>query len=115
MADPTSSASDSTNTSAADSNASSASDSPIIIPPGQSGPYIQNIVLQPGTDTETGVYGMGYSPDNGAHFYVISTIYGRKYRQEDADRLWTFLQPKIEELIDEKLNKSSTDGNSRTG
>ena len=59
----------------------------------------QQIVMEWGKDTETGYYGRGYSHDNGATFTVTDTTYGRKYRQEDADRLWPFLKPKIEELI----------------
>lgn len=61
--------------------------------------YVKSIVLEPGIDTESGAYGMGYSPDNGATFKVTNTIMGRKYRQEDADRLWKFLKPKIEALV----------------
>ena len=69
------------------------------IKPDDSGSYVQNIILQEGTDSETGIHGIGYSYDNGAHFTIINTIFGRKYRQEDADRLWEFLKPKIEALI----------------
>lgn len=54
--------------------------------------YIQGIVLQSGYDTETGQWGYGYSYDNGLHFFVINTVFGRKYRQEDADRLWPYLR-----------------------
>ena len=57
--------------------------------------YIQGIVLVPGYDTESGQWGYGYSPDNGVHFYVLNTIYGRKFRQEDADRIWPFLRSKV--------------------
>lgn len=55
-------------------------------------PYIRGIVSQPGFDTESGIWGYGYSPDNGEHFYVNDTVFGRKYRQKDADRLWPYLQ-----------------------
>lgn len=61
--------------------------------------YLQNIVMEPGIDTESGAYGLGYSPDNGATFKVTNTVKGRKYRQEDADHLWEFLKPKVENLI----------------
>lgn len=54
--------------------------------------YIQGIVLDPGYDSESGQWGYGYSPDNGAHFFVLNSIYGRKFRQEDADRLYPFLK-----------------------
>lgn len=63
------------------------------------------IINQPGYDTDEGVFGYGYSPDNGKHFYVTDTIRGRKYRQEDADQLWKYLEPKISELIDKKLSQ----------
>lgn len=62
-------------------------------------PNIRAIINEPGYDTESGIYGYGYSPDNGQHFYVQDTVLGRKYRQADADRLWEFLKPKIEALI----------------
>lgn len=62
----------------------------------------QGIVNQPGIDSDDGVWGYGYSSDNGEHFYVTDTIKGRKFRQEDADRLWKYLEPKIKELIKEK-------------
>lgn len=68
---------------------------PIPIPPSADTRYIQGIVLNPGYDTESNVWGYGYSPDNGQHFYVINTVYGRKYRQEDADRLLPFLEGKL--------------------
>lgn len=48
----------------------------------------KQIVLEWGRDTETGVWGKGYSPDNGEHFYVTDTTFGRKYRSTDADGLW---------------------------
>lgn len=48
----------------------------------------KQIVLEWGRDTETGVWGKGYSPDNGEHFYVTDTTFGRKYRSSDADGLW---------------------------
>lgn len=67
---------------------------------------VLGIAFDKGYDTETGVWGYGYSPDNGTHFYVLVTIKGRKFRQEDADRLWKFLKPKIEQLIDSKIEKA---------
>lgn len=62
-------------------------------------PYIRGIVSQPGFDTESGIWGYGYSPDNGEHFYVNDTVFGRKYRQEDADRLWQYLQGFVSKQI----------------
>ena len=56
-------------------------------------------MLQPGYDTETNIYGLGYSPDNGVHFYVTYTMFGRKYRQEDADRIWQYLQGFVSKQI----------------
>ena len=66
-------------------------------------PYVQNIVNQPGYDTDSGIYGFGYSPDNGAHFYVTNTVWGRKYRQEDAERLWPYLQSFVSTQISKSV------------
>lgn len=66
-----------------------------IVNPDDSGKYIQGIVLQYGYDSVSGIWGAGYSYDNGAHFFVTDTVYGRKYRQEDADRLWPYLKKYI--------------------
>ena len=55
----------------------------------------QQIVLEYGRDTKEGFYGRGYSPDNGKTFVVTDTTFGRKFRQQDADRLWPFLKDKI--------------------
>ena len=70
-----------------------------VVNPDDSGKYIQSIVLQYGYDTQSGIYGAGYSYDNGANFFVTDTIYGRKYRQEDADRLWKYLQGFVSKQI----------------
>ena len=61
------------------------------------------IAMDKGIDSETGQIGYGYSPDNGKTFFVTNTIKGRKFRQEDADRLWKFLEPMIEKLIEDKF------------
>ncbi len=61
-------------------------------PTGPANPGYRAIILDYGIDTETGVYGRGYSYDNGKTFYVTDTTYGRKYRQEDADRIAPFLK-----------------------
>lgn len=50
------------------------------------------IVLEPGYDTDSGEYGRGYSNNNGKTFHVTDTTYGRKYRQEDGDRIAPFLK-----------------------
>lgn len=81
------------------------SSQPVIIAPSDTDKYIQGIVQQYGYDTETGVWGSGYSNDNGVHFYVTDTVYGRKYRQEDADRLWMFLSSKIKSLFQEMIEQ----------
>ena len=72
---------------------------PVVTKPTADLQYIQPIMLQPGYDTETNIYGLGYSPDNGVHFYVTYTMFGRKYRQEDADRLWQYLQGFVSKQI----------------
>lgn len=63
------------------------------------------IVLEWGRDTETGVWGKGYSPDNGEHFYVTDTTFGRKYRQNDVDGLWN---NGMHEKVKEKVNQEIT-------
>lgn len=72
---------------------------PVVTKPTADLQYIQPIMLQPGYDTETNIYGLGYSPDNGVHFYVTYTMFGRKYRQEDAERLWQYLQGFVSKQI----------------
>lgn len=75
-------------------------DNSSLVPPNDDTPYFSSIINRFGTDTDNpSVQGLGYSPDNGVHFYVTDTIKGRKYRQEDADRLWKFLEPMIKKLI----------------
>ena len=71
----------------------------------------KQIVLEWGQDTDSRLWGMGYSPDNGEHFYVLNTTYGRKYRQEDGDRIWPFLKPKIGTIKGEK-GDAGADGKS---
>lgn len=65
----------------------------------------KQIVLEWGRDTETGVWGKGYSPDNGEHFYVTDTTFGRKYRQNDVDGLWN---NGLHEKVKEKVNQEIT-------
>lgn len=67
------------------------------------------IAMDKGIDSETGQLGYGYSPDNGQTFYVTNTIKGRKFRQEDADRLWKFLKPMIGKLVEEKFENEFMD------
>lgn len=66
-------------------------------------PNIRAIINEPGYDTESGIYGFGYSPDNGAHFYVTNTVWGRKYRQEDGERLWPYLQSFVSTQISKSV------------
>ena len=70
---------------------------------------VRQIILQPGYDTETGIYGLGCSYDNGKTFKVYWTIFGRKYYQEDADRLWPFLKNKIGDIKNGSLNVTWND------
>lgn len=60
----------------------------------------KQIVLEWGQDTDSLIWGMGYSPDNGEHFYVLNTTYGRKYRTEDGDRIWPFIVDKVKAVLD---------------
>lgn len=77
---------------------------PVVTKPTADLQYIQPIMLQPGYDTETNIYGLGYSPDNGVHFCVTYTMFGRKYRQEDADRLWQYLQGFVSKQIHDAVS-----------
>ena len=70
---------------------------------------VRQIILQVGYDTETGIYGLGCSADNGQTFKVYWTIFGRKMYQEDADRLWPFLKDKIGDIKNGSLNVTWND------
>lgn len=63
----------------------------------------KQIALEWGQDTDSHLWGMGYSPDNGEHFYVLNTTYGRKYRQEDGDRIWPFLNDKVNGAVSKQV------------
>ena len=54
---------------------------------------IRFIVEQLGIDTEYGIKGLGYSPDNGKTFIVQDTTDGRVYHVLDAKRLAPLLKP----------------------
>ena len=60
----------------------------------------RQIILEWGQDTESGVWGLGYSPDNGKTFYVLNTTHGRKYRAEDGNRLYPYISDQIQDKID---------------
>ena len=59
--------------------------------------------MDQGIDSELGIVGLGYSPDNGLHFFVTNTIKGRVFRQKDADRLWPFMKGFVSRQIKESL------------
>ena len=59
-------------------------------------PLYRQIIGEAGYDTDSGIYGLGRSYDNGKTFHVMDTVYGRIYRQQDGDSIWPFLQPKIQ-------------------
>lgn len=61
------------------------------------------IAMDQGIDSELGIVGLGYSPDNGLHFFVTNTIKGRVFRQQDADRLWPFMKGFVSRQISELL------------
>lgn len=63
---------------------------------------IKAIILKP--MIVDGIYGLGCSPDNGITNRIYWTIYGRKFYQEDADRLWPFLIDKIKAIQSGKLS-----------
>lgn len=65
----------------------------------------KQIVLEWGKDTESGIWGRGYSPDNGKTFYVTDTTFGRKYREDDADGIWN---NGMHEKVKEKVNQEIT-------
>ena len=59
---------------------------------------IRFIVGQPGIDTEYGIKGLGYSPDNGKTFIVQDTTDGRVYRVLDAQRLFPLMKPLFDKV-----------------
>lgn len=67
------------------------------------------IILDQGTDTELGIVGLGYSPDNGTHFFVTNTIMGRVYRKQDVENLWPLLKDKIQRVMSDSLSVSWSD------
>lgn len=59
---------------------------------------IRFIVGQSGIDTEYGIKGLGYSPDNGKTFIVQDTTDGRVYRVLDAQRLFPLMKPLFDKV-----------------
>lgn len=68
-------------------------------------PLYRQIIGEAGYDTDSGIYGLGRSYDNGKTFHVMDTVYGRIYRQQDGDSIWPFLKPKIGTIKGEKGDK----------
>lgn len=60
----------------------------------------RQIILEWGQDTESGMWGLGYSPDNGKNFYVLNTTHGRKYRAEDGNRLYPYISDQVQDKIE---------------
>lgn len=71
-------------------------------------PLYRQIIGEAGYDTDSGIYGLGRSYDNGKTFHVMDTVYGRIYRQQDGDSIWPFLKPKIGTIKGEKGDKGAT-------
>ena len=74
-------------------------------------PLYRQIIGEAGYDTDSGIYGLGRSYDNGKTFHVMDTVYGRIYRQQDGDSIWPFLKPKVGTIKGEKGDKGA-DGKS---
>ncbi len=74
-------------------------------------PLYRQIIGEAGYDTDSGIYGLGRSYDNGKTFHVMDTVYGRIYRQQDGDSIWPFLQPKVGTIKGEK-GDAGADGKS---
>lgn len=77
----------------------------------------RQIILAPGYDSKTGVFGLVCSADNGQTFKVYWTPYGRVWYPEDASSFFPLLWPYIEEKIkaggfkqDEVVNWSDIQG-----
>ncbi|MDC2827652.1 GH25 family lysozyme [Limosilactobacillus mucosae] len=78
-------------------------------------PLYRQIIGEAGYDTNSGIYGLGRSYDNGKTFHVMDTVYGRIYRQQDGDSIWPFLQPKVGTIKGEKGDKGADGTNGKDG
>lgn len=78
-------------------------------------PLYRQIIGEAGYDTDSGIYGLGRSYDNGKTFRVMDTVYGRIYRQQDGDSIWPFLQPKIGTIKGDKGDKGADGTNGKDG
>ena len=63
-------------------------------------PLYRQIIGEAGYDTDSGIYGLGRSYDNGKTFHVMDTVYGRIYRQQDGDSIWPFVVDKVKTVLD---------------
>ena len=72
----------------------------------------RQIILEWGQDTESGVWGLGYSPDNGKNFYVLNTTHGRKYRAEDGNRLYPYISDQVQDKIETVVAPAKSAANS---
>lgn len=72
----------------------------------------KQIILEWGQDTESGVWGLGYSPDNGKNFYVLNTTHGRKYRAEDGNRLYPYISDQVQDKIETVVAPAESAANS---
>lgn len=72
----------------------------------------RQIILEWGQDTESGVWGLGYSPDNGKNFYVLNTTHGRKYRAEDGNRLYPYISDQVQDKIETVVAPAESAANS---
>ncbi|MGN1284064.1 MAG: GH25 family lysozyme [Candidatus Limosilactobacillus intestinavium] len=72
-------------------------------PPTDLPTMVKNIVLQP--MVVDGINGLGCSPDNGITNRIYWTIYGRKYYQEDGNRIWPFLVDKVKSVMSVSWNQ----------
>lgn len=72
----------------------------------------RQLILSPGYDTKTGVFGLVCSADNGQTFKVYWTPYGRVWYPEDAKsflpQLWPLIQQKLKDagVIEGNINIS---------
>lgn len=78
-------------------------------------PLYRQIIGEAGYDTDSGIYGLGRSYDNGKTFHVMDTVYGRIYRQQDGDSIWPFLKPKVGTIKGEKGDKGADGTNGKDG
>lgn len=77
-------------------------------------PLYRQIIGEAGYDTDSGIYGLGRSYDNGKTFHVMDTVYGRIYRQQDGDSIWPFLKPKVSTIKGEKGDKGDAGTNGKS-